>query len=504
MPLLNHYWDEREFNWIDTITNLTLQYNVDILVTISNHYNDVKKKNEHYLDPPSYQPMYKLFNTKSEALEEIIGLLQRFSNKNDDIRKVAEEIYNMEYGLYKNIHQVEPDYEELNLQRNAYNKHQDLVTFIYKFPSMKSTPTKISTNGYFDNLEQIMSSKPKKSIANYIMWNFIRHMNMTSDQGPNIKRSKFCLGLSKQYFSDTLGELYNQYKESISKELRDDITELKIHLKNDRQNVDIDLIRTDSKPRCNLNKNTIQTDQFLQNLLKLMNKQAEKVQNKVNTDPVFVSYSIFPFQIDKSTKIQIPKGMFNYPLYNVEFPRAIKFGQIGALVSREIVKPQIVKKYTSFYINENYKNKNKNHIPNSYDKIKCFYDQYKNYKFGDGYLPENSHQEENIADCSAIRVAFEAYLNWLEGENIGSEKLKTETLKKLDFTNTQLFFISYAQTYCSNLMETGDTILPDKKDFIPEKIRVNAALSNYDEFSTEFNCPSGSIMNIFDKCTFDV
>ncbi|KAL5282841.1 hypothetical protein ACFFRR_005727 [Megaselia abdita] len=536
MPLLENYWDESAFNWINTISDFKEKFNVDILINLTLRESERKYTKAFYLDSPNYQPIYKLFKSRQDALREVTALLEKFSNKNDQIRKVAEEILNTEYNLFKNNPQVIPgkSNEYVELDMNLYQRPFDNIDYnkyiSASVPHVSNSYKRyISTDGYFENLQLTITSTSPKNIANFIMWNFIRHMNMTIYQEKNIIRRKFCLNLAKQYFPQVLGDMYNKPNEYILTSIEADLDFLKLRLKSTLGNKEFEgmanerefksIIQTklthmnmnyikytqpeviESLPP--FNRTAIQPNNFLHNLFTLMSMQASNAKNKIYgemnkkiTTSQVESYSVFPtYQYDQNT-IRIPKGLFNHPLYNSDFPNSIKFGQIGVLISREIIKA----------LTANISDRSFSWVERALEKLgnrtKCFVEQYKNYKFGDGYLPENEQQIENIADNGAVRIAFKAYLNWLSDESIPIETLKNETLKGFDYTNTQLFFISYAQTYCSTLNETGELILPDNKDFIPEKIRVNAALTNFDEFSTEFNCPIGSIMSAPEKCIY--
>lgn len=496
MPLLNYYWDERKFNWLNSIIDMKRNYNIDILISLSIHGNERLNQKAAYLDPPSCQPIFKSFKTKHEAIREIITLLKKYSDKSAEIEAAAREINDIEIDLYENIPEVSPgnrdDYIDLRQANNKFSSDTTYYnTYIKSLMLHNSNNNFISTSGYFKNLQETLSSRSNKSIANYIMWSFIRHMNVTTNQGENTNRNIFCLSLIKQYFPQVLGYMYwnypSQYQdhESMKEAVNFFGTQLNAVYES---KINIHYMEYNQRDKANRLPNTnpenIQVNNFLQNILALMEPRNKKfIEFKEKNEMNVESFSIFP--IYQLKEIKVPKAMFNSPLYYNKFPNSTKFGQIGVLIAREIMKF----KSTSDRSN-NYK-----------EKIKCFINQYKNYKFGDGYLPENEDQIENIADNGAIRISFSAYLNWLSGR-ISTDILKRETLKSVDFTNTQLFFISYAQMYCSNLMENGKSVLPDNKDFIPEKIRVNAALSNFEEFSTEFNCPLGSIMNPPDKCIY--
>lgn len=57
-----------------------------------------------------------------------------------------------------------------------------------------------------------------------------------------------------------------------------------------------------------------------------------------------------------------------------------------------------------------------------------------------------STQGENIADNGGMKQAFRAYMKWLSRPEITAEEIKDETLPGFEnYTNTQLFFINFAQ-----------------------------------------------------------
>lgn len=530
MPLLDNYWNERDFKWISTISKLKSQYNIDVLISFVLGHSGGKYNNAFYLDSPSYQPMFKLYRNKSEALEQIAAILQKYSNKSDQISRVAQDIWNIEYTLYKNnpgaLPGKEKDYEEW-ISRNSVDEidYEIYISSTIRHP-MSPFKTFVSTSGYFENLRQMVSSTPKKNLANFIVWNFLREINITNVEDSAQYRRKTCLNLTKKFFPQVLGDMFNKPNEYLLTQIEKDINLLKPQIRSSLEsngfswldshrdirtknlhklsNLNIKYLRynerdvRESIP--NLNKTAIHTKHFLRNVLTLMTMQANILRNKIFTDSNrnrkvsegAESYSVFPYyESNQNSKlIYVPKGMFNVPLYSHDFPNSIKFAQIGTLITREIIKSSITSndKYDSRFWEI------------FYGRMKCFVNQYKTYKFGEGFLPENEQQLENIADNGALRISFKAYLKWLANPTISKNILDHETLKDVDFSNTQLFFISFAQTFCSSLLENEDLILTDNKEFIPERIRVNAAISNFDEFSTEFNCPPGSIMNAPEKC----
>lgn len=82
-----------------------------------------------------------------------------------------------------------------------------------------------------------------------------------------------------------------------------------------------------------------------------------------------------------------------------------------------------------------------------------------------------------------------------------SKRHHQQLLPGLNFTDEQLFFIGFAQTWCAKI--TPETMIrsnfAEDKHASPEH-RVIGSLSNMPEFSKAFKCPKGSMMNPNQRC----
>lgn len=106
---------------------------------------------------------------------------------------------------------------------------------------------------------------------------------------------------------------------------------------------------------------------------------------------------------------------------------------------------------------------------------------------------------ENIADGGGINQAYRAYIRWLESQtDLGT--LQNEILPELNLTMTQLFFLNFGQVWCGEIRREANKNKMKTAVHSPGRFRVIGALSNFEEFSKEFNCPVGSPMNPKKKC----
>jgi neprilysin len=137
------------------------------------------------------------------------------------------------------------------------------------------------------------------------------------------------------------------------------------------------------------------------------------------------------------------------------------------------------------------------------ERAECLIQQYSNYTVRkvnqtiDGWKTLG----ENISDNGGINMAFRAYKKWLSTQGQHPEVLELEQLPGLNVTNTQLFFLSFAQTWCSAKSKNVIKHLLETDVHSPDKFRVIGSLSNSKDFARAYNCPIGTKMNPQTKCS---
>ncbi|GFY51261.1 neprilysin-11 [Trichonephila inaurata madagascariensis] len=135
-------------------------------------------------------------------------------------------------------------------------------------------------------------------------------------------------------------------------------------------------------------------------------------------------------------------------------------------------------------------------------KAKCFVEQYNRYVI-DAVEEKNVDGQrtlhENIADSTGLKKAFMSYQKYVK------ENGKEPKLPGMEFTNQQLFFISFAQMKCEVRNKEGfEEYIGDSSSSLlqtPFRYRVNGALANSEFFAAVFKCPSGSPMSHTKRCS---
>ena len=140
-----------------------------------------------------------------------------------------------------------------------------------------------------------------------------------------------------------------------------------------------------------------------------------------------------------------------------------------------------------------------------FDKVaKCFVQQYDNVTdpWTGKRLKGNATLRENLADYFGLMIAYGSEFE--RGEQSGSSKLADNVQQLLPgpleaFTAEQLFFVTYAQAWCTRYKEV-DTLAQqiDTDNHAPDRYRANLPLARFTPFSAAFNCPAEgprSVMN---------
>jgi len=103
---------------------------------------------------------------------------------------------------------------------------------------------------------------------------------------------------------------------------------------------------------------------------------------------------------------------------------------------------------------------------------------------------------DNIADTMGLQAIFKAYQREERESNTSDAVLPGME----DVTNEQLFFLSFASTWCEAIKP--NVLMKIAKEDVHSigRLRVIGSVSNSDDFAKAYNCPAGSPMNPEKKC----
>ena len=183
----------------------------------------------------------------------------------------------------------------------------------------------------------------------------------------------------------------------------------------------------------------------------------------------------------------VPAGILTPPFFQKsrKVPPAINFAAIGTVTGHEIGHG-FDDSGSQFDQDGNLRNWWSEATLEEFNKkAQCLIDQYDDYG-----LKGKQTLGENIGDNGGIRASWLAYDTWRQ-EN----PLEDSTLVGLDLSSEQLFFVGYAQMWCSLYTDDALKHQIETNPHSPGEYRVIGPVTNSPDFAKAFNCKAGDPMN---------
>ncbi len=196
-----------------------------------------------------------------------------------------------------------------------------------------------------------------------------------------------------------------------------------------------------------------------------------------------------------NNEIVFPAGILQPPFFNKDFPAAMNYGGIGAVMGHELTHgfdDQGRKSDGDGVLREWWEPE----VSAKFDKAaQCVSDQFSKFEVEPGvHVNGQLTLGENIADLGGVKEAYSAYKAW-EAKH-GAPPPAVPGL-----TNDQLLFVSFAQVWCSvqtpEFLRRQVTTDPHS----PGAVRAVAAAMNSAAFRQAFSCKAGDRMVANPTCT---
>lgn len=189
-----------------------------------------------------------------------------------------------------------------------------------------------------------------------------------------------------------------------------------------------------------------------------------------------------------------PAAMMQYPYFDKDLPIPVNYGGIGCVQGHELSHgfDDQGRLYDGTGKLVNWWTEQVSQLYSA--KAQCLVKQYNKFELLPGYFVNgNLTLGENIADNAGLKDAYIAVI-----KELGPDVTKQSVVPQ--FNNIQLFFVSFAQSWCQKAREESmkQRLLTDVH--APPRFRVIGTLQNSKEFSDVFQCPVGSTMNPETKC----
>jgi len=194
-------------------------------------------------------------------------------------------------------------------------------------------------------------------------------------------------------------------------------------------------------------------------------------------------------------EIAFPAGILQPPFFHRSFPAAMNYGAIGAVIGHELThgfddtgrkfdptgemrewwEPAVAERFEQ--------------------QAQCVRDQYSRYEVEPGVAVQGDLTAgENIADIGGLKQSYAAYRSWVERHDEPDPPVP-------GLTDDQLFFVAYAQVWCSVNSQEYERMQVTTDSHSPARFRVAGAVSNNPAFAQAFACEPGEPMAPKERCT---
>lgn len=195
-----------------------------------------------------------------------------------------------------------------------------------------------------------------------------------------------------------------------------------------------------------------------------------------------------------------PAGILQQPFFSDAYPDALNYGGIGAVVGHEMShgfddqgrKFDKTGLLTSWWSDAS--------VAHYEDRAQCYIDLFNTYKPRDVdiFVRGNLTLGENLADTNGVNVAYHAFKS--TGNNSQDGIPPPNPMLARELTNDQLFFVAYAQTWCTLYRREALKVQMMTDPHSPGQFRVQGPLSQNVAFAKAFSCRNASRYNPTNKC----
>ncbi|XP_043848009.1 endothelin-converting enzyme 1 isoform X1 [Dromiciops gliroides] len=423
----------------------------------------------------------------------------------------------------------------------AINWMPFLTTVFYPVEINESEPVVVYAKEYLEQVSNLINNTDKCLLNNYMIWNLVKKTSSFLDQRFQDAEEKFmevmygtkktCLPRWKFCVSDTdnnlgfaLGAMF--VKATFAEDSKNIASEMILEIKRafeesltTLQWMDEDT-RKSAKEKADAIYNMIGypnfimdpkeldkvfndynavPDLYFENAMRFFNFSSRVTADQLRKAPNRDQWSMTPPTVNAyysptKNEIVFPAGILQAPFYTRTSPKSLNFGGIGVVVGHELTHA-FDDQGREYDKDGNLRPWWKNSSVEAFkQQTECMVEQYSHYTVNGEAVNGRHTLGENIADNGGLKAAYRAYQNWVQKN--GEE----ETLPTLGLTNNQLFFLGFAQVWCSvrTPESSHEGLITDPHS--PSRFRVIGTVSNSKEFSEHFQCAPGSPMNPHRKC----
>ncbi|KAL7729195.1 hypothetical protein ACLKA6_009657 [Drosophila palustris] len=530
-------WYHYEYDWLQVVASLKLRLGVDILIGLDvvldykeEHLHRIKIGAPKLALGQRRQYLDRGFEGARQRYEQsIVQKLQFYfpDQPKDWCNEVAAQILHIEQELAKGLpHNPALTLEQTTRQRtaaemrSAYGSYVDVSRYLQLiFNTTMVVELYETPEDYLSNLMDVIRNTPKLHLANYTIWRTLDTLDQARiPQG--VQPGIWCVQMVRQYFPQQLESLFHRNYNNMQmiNDLQDTWKDIKKVFREDLQaSTDLHWLSLETRQKAigklealelqfrnhdetqliqQLHGLELHADHFYPNLVNVLQKITQRQLKKYREEPQSIDtvYKLPHYEL-RTNKMQIPITFLQARFFwDPAYPDALKYGTLGVLLARQMLHgfDDVGRHFDRHGYKNNWWDTTSE---NSFSRrAQCFQEQYAVFvQFREKPVQDKGLLGRIVADNGALSIAYRAYTKWLK--NSPEASLQRERLPLLDYSHNQLFFLAYAQLYCTDYPDTVEVF-----EELPEQLRVNTALSNSEAFVNAFSCSGSNKLNARFKC----
>ncbi|PEN88559.1 hypothetical protein CN553_23460 [Bacillus cereus] len=514
---------------------------VPLRLGVSPDMKDVTKNMLYIGAPAIAMPDKSYYTSANPQNKELLGIYKKMLANLlvmvGETRKEAKRIAGEAVDFEKEYAQYILSSEEESILENTYNpktinelqaysKNIDFKKFFIDVVGKEPKQISVAHSKYFENFDKIINEKNWSKIKSWTYATFVAHSApVLSDDFVNtseqLKRS--LSGQEKQtptkdriytivnsVFEDVLGQYYAETY--FGSEAKQNATGM-VHniigiyrnnlLKNDWMSKEtkteaikkLDTMKINvgypdklddiySLYKVDENKTLFENVQFIRAII--IKNNIAKIDQPTDRDTWCIAPNIVNASYNLLTNtITLPAVMFQPPFYDKNQSASQNYGGIGFVIAHEIshsfdtngAKHDALGNLVNWWRTEDYKKFE--------EKAKAVVDHYNKVEYRGKKINGQMTVSENIADISGLQVALEA-------------------TKQLPDANLEAFYTSLATIFRQKAPPEQEELHLTTDFHAPNKVRVNEAVANTDDFYSTFDVTEGDTMYMTptDRITF--
>ncbi len=194
-------------------------------------------------------------------------------------------------------------------------------------------------------------------------------------------------------------------------------------------------------------------------------------------------------------ELALPAGQLQAPFFGSTFHPAVNFGSTGGGTIGHEMTHGFDDEGSQFDADGNLRDWWSASTKKQFaEATKCVVDQYSKYEAVPGvHLDGKLTAGENIADNGGVKLAYEAYKAWRDGQSVPRDVE--------GYSDDQLYYLAYAQSWCEKVTPELLETMAHSNPHSPPMWRVNGVIVNQPGFGAAFSCKAGTPMNPGKQCS---